>query len=321
MRRRLFGQALCAAGAMLAGCADAPVDAARPAPRDGDVAFVTPWRSVIGGFIAPVAPALGMQARPGTGMFVKLHGPTALALRGSEMLVADAASGRVWRADLSFNTLTPLPGAPVGPGTALLLGNDLSAWVLDAAARQVLRFARDGRLLQTWRTGSAAPAPVAIALLDAGATLLVGDATLATFTELRSGGALALPVLPQRANGERMGVDAIAAGRDGLFVLDRAVGAVHRVQRDGRLVETLGTGALAQPGTMVVDRHDRVFVLDAFGRSVTVLRSGAAPRVLQAAELGVQQIGGLAVDEGFLAVSDRLAGQVQIHTLAPEPRP
>lgn len=300
---------------LTAGCAsDPPPGAARPAIGGG---LASPWRSVGGGFIAPVVPALGVQARPGTGMYVKLVAPGALALRSQELLIAELMGGRLWRADVGFNTFTPVPAAPIGTQTTLMLGPDLSAWVLDPPSRHVLRFARDGRLLQTWRTDIAAPSPVAMALVDGGATLLVADATLGQWAELRSGGATALPVRARSDDSAPpVRVDALAAGRDSLFVLDARAGVVHRVRRDGRIVATLGAGPLAGAGALAVDRHERVFVLDGQGRQVTVLHGDAPPRVLTAHDLGVQVIGGLAVDDRHLAVSDRVAGQVQILLLA-----
>ena len=58
-----------------------------------------------------------------------------------------------------------------------------------------------------------------------------------------------------------------------------------------------------------------MFVVDAQDRSVKGLSPNAATLEFDAAQLQVQQIGGIAVDERFLAVSDRLVGQVVIHVL------
>lgn len=318
MQRRAL---LLAPLAGLAGCAGEPVMDAAPRPAG----FATPWRTVMGGFLAPTLPTAAMPGampRPGSGAFVRLQSPGAIALRGQELLVADLGSGRLWRADLGFNTLTPLAGTSASPLTALMFGADLSAWVLDAASRQVLRFARDGRLLQTWRTGTAAVSPAAIALADGGATLLVADPGLAQWAELRSGGALAQSVLPQHPGGARLlGVDALAVAGDEVVVLDRAAGAVHRVARDGRVLASLPWPAGVQAGALAADRFGRVFLLDAGGRHITVLQQGREARVLDAATLGAQQIGGLALDERHLAVSDRLTGQVLIVTLAAEAAP
>ncbi len=311
MRRRSLLLSTLPFAAGLKGCASSSGP-----PAAGDAASA-PVRSFIGGFLAPTLPTVplpGTLPRLGSGMFVKLQVPTALALRGFDMLVADLASSRLWRAELIMQTLTPVAGAPVGPGTVLLLGADRSAWVMDPPARQVLRFAADGRLIQTWRTGSSAP--VGVAVFDGGASLMVAESAWGQLSELRSGGALALSVLPRRGDGTRIGaVDALAAGREHLFLLDRAAGVVHRVRRDGEVIETLGAGVLGQPATLVVDRYDRAWVLDSQGRSVSVLATGQAPVQHTASDLGVQQIGGLAVDDRSLAVSDRLVGQVLIHPL------
>lgn len=299
-------------GLAAAGCADEPL---RPAAPRGDEPLLTPWRSVIGGFLAPPAPAFGLPAKPGGGAFVKWIAPGALALRGNDLLVADLGAGRLWRAELGAQTMSAIAGAPVGPGTALALGPDLSAWVLDLPARQLLRFARDGRLLQTLRTGPASPSGFALA--DGGASVLVADAGLAQWSELRPVGAVATTVLPRAGERRISGSDAIAAGRESVYLLDRSAARVHRVARDGRVLASLGEGVLQQPVALAVDRFERVFVVDAQGPALHVLNS-ATPASFDAAALRVQQIGGLAVDERTLAVADRLLGQVQLFSLRAE---
>jgi hypothetical protein len=301
------------AWALLGGCAAAPSPPAQPRTD----ALLTPWRTLQGGFLTPPTPGVGLPLRPGSGMFVKLIAPGPLALRGSDMLVADLAGNRLWRIDSLTNAMTAIAGAPVGPGTVLLLGPDLSAWVLDAPARQVLRFGRDGRLLQTFRA-SVAALPSGIALADGGNVLLQADGALGQWSELRSVGSVTVSLRPERDDGALLHVDAIAVGVANpheLFVLDRTAGAVHVVQRDGRVLRTLGQGELRQPQAMAVDRLDRVFVVESGLRSLRVLRAGAPSIEIGAEQLGVQQIGGIAIDDSLLAVSDRLAGQIVFHRL------
>jgi hypothetical protein len=236
--------------------------------------------------------------------------------------VADLASGRLWRADIGFNTLTPLAGATATPLTALMFGADLSAWVLDPPRARCCASAATAGCCRPGAPALAALPPSAIALADGGATLLVADPALAQWAELRSGGALAQNVLPRRADGTRLvGVDALAVAGEQIAVLDRSAGAVHRVDRDGTLRDSLPWPAGTQAGALAADRFGRFFLLDVAGRSITVLQLGREPRMLTAAALGAQQIGGLAVDERHLALSDRLAGQVQIVTLAGEGAP
>jgi len=113
---------------------------------------------------------------------------------------------------------------------------------------------------------------------------------------------------------------AVAAAREGLFVLDRNAGVVHQIRRDGSVIASLGQGELKQPAALVADRFDRVFVTEPFNRTVQVLQAGEPTQTLTAAQLGVQQISALAVDARLLAVADGLAGQVVIHTLREGPR-
>lgn len=306
--------------AWLAGCALAPADEGS-APAAGtstgeDLLF--PWRSINGGFLAPPGPVLGFPARPGTGMFVKLVAPTALALRGGDLLVVDSGAGRLWRLDLGLNTIAAIAGAPTAPGTATALGADLSAWVLDTAAAQVLRFARDGRLLQTFRAGAAASAPASLALVDGGVTLLLADRALPRWAELRGVGLIAVEIRPDgEGDGGPRNVDAIALFGDEVLVLDRLAAAVWRVQRDGRVRGRLGDGVLKQPTALAVDRQGRVFVVEAAGQALVALAPGEPPRRFEARELGVVQIGGIAVDERLLAVADRVGGTVVLHRIAP----
>ena len=323
-RRRTLLGAIGALGAALAGCATpdgAPADAAPAAPEP----LLGPGRTLTGGFIAPPALLPGQPARPGTGMFVKWLAPTAVALRGPDLLVLDSGAGRLWRADTFTNTVSGIAGAPTHPGVALALGPDGSAWVLDPLARQALRFGRDARLLQTFRIGVVLPSPVALALADGGLTLLLGDGMGAQWLEQRGSGTLAppvLPVLPAHADGRRIsGVDGLAlvpgggSGPDRLWVLDRLGGAVHQVQRDGRVLQTLGRGDLLQPSALAADRFGRVFVVDRDGQSLVCLQAGAAARHLAGPALGVRQIGALAIDDRELALADRLQGQVVLHRL------
>jgi hypothetical protein len=253
---------------------------------------------------------------------VRWTAPGALALRGADLLVADTGSGRLWRADAMGNQITAIAGAAVNRQTALALGPDLSAWVLDPATRQLLRFGRDGRLLQSQHLNAAAGAPRALALADGGLTLLLADGVGASWTELRGVGGVARTLAPERASGLRIsGVDALAAGADSVFVLDQLLAVVHQVSREGAVLQTLGRGELLQPVALALDRLQRCYVWDAQDGSVKRLQPGGALQRWSAADLGVTQIGGIAVDGLTLAVSDALAGSVVLHSFAHEAGP
>ncbi len=321
LQRRAFLAAAC-----LSGCATEPAN--EPVARPGQPQR---WRTLQGGFLAPALPGgLQMPPRPGVGlppmagngMFVRWNSPAGIALRGNDLLLADAGSGRLWRADAMGNQISAIQGAAVNRQTALALGPDLSAWVLDPATRQLLRFGRDGLLLQSQRLAAAAGAPVSLALADGGLTLLLADGVGASWTELRGVGGIARSIAPQREGGLRIsGVDALAAGIESVFVLDKLLAVVHQVSREGQVRHTLGLGDLKQPVALAIDRLERCYVLDAFDGSIVRLRGADTVQRWTAAELGVQQVGGLAVDGLTLAVSDPISGMVVLNTFAHEAGP
>ncbi|CAD5372305.1 NHL repeat containing protein [Rubrivivax sp. A210] len=320
MRRRSF-----LAASVLAGCASSPGGDRPAAERKAEPARLGRpqlWRTLQGGYLAPEPPQPGALPRLPGGAYVRWTRPGAIALRGVELLVADLGSGRLWRADLASQSMSGIAGAPLGPGTALALGSDLSAWVLDPVSRAVLRFGRDGRLLQTHRAGNINTSPVALALADGGLTLLLADGLGAQWSEQRGAGSLLRLVAPEADGGRRItGVDGLAMAKNGLFVLDRSAGAVHRVTREGRVLRSLGMGDLRQPVALAVDRLERVYVHDAFDNAVLRLREDGPAWRWSAAELGVQQIAGIAVDAMMLAVSDAVGAQVVVHSFMHDREP
>jgi hypothetical protein len=304
------------ASALLAACSAQPVAPAAPNAAPMGSALLSPSRTVLGGFQAAPSFGPGLPVRPGTGAFVRLRTPTAIALRGNDLLIVDSGAARVWRADLALNTLTAIAGAPATLNTMVALGPDFSAWVLDGASRQVLRFARDGKLLQTYRLANAVLSPVAFVLADSGATLLVADDVQHQWVEYRGPGGFATPVRPTRTDGNHiLGVDGLAVNADTVYVLDRSAAIVHVVRRSGQVLTRLGEGDLKQPTALAADRFGRVFVLDVQDRSVKRLSPSQPTQLFDAAQLGVQQIGGIAVDEQFLAIADRITGQIVIHVV------
>ncbi|MBL8343226.1 MAG: hypothetical protein JNL30_17300 [Rubrivivax sp.] len=320
-------------GTLLAGCAS-EAELAAPA-----AAGPRPWRTLLGGRVAPALPGIGLPTLPNAapnllpspGPFIRFTRPAAVALRGTDLLVADLAGARLWRAELASESLTAIPGAPVSPETALALGPDLSAWVLDARGRRVLRYARDGRLAHTLPLPLAVPTPAAFALTDGGATLLVADGASAQWFEQR--GSVPRFVQPQResvavgAGGSAAvvgSVDGLALTTDGrLQVLDRLSGQVHECTRDGRCLRSRGKGELLQPVALVLDRHGRVIVHDAHDNSLKRLADNDTGGVERwsAERLGVQRIGGIATDGALLAVSDAQGGRVVLLSLLHEGAP
>ena len=294
--------------AALAACSDLPPQATSAGALPG---MPSRGRALDGGFVAPGLPPAAPAAAGRTGMYVRWIAPVALALRGGDLLVLDGASGRLWRAELASGLITGVPVGPMPGGTALQLGIDLSAWVLDASARQVLHIGRDGRLRQTLNLPGRMLTPVAMALADDGLTLRLADGMGARWIELRAGGPPRERV-PTRADGAPLhSVDGFAPGPAGrLYVLDRLDALVHVTDDAGHVLLTLGHGELLQPVSIAADRLGRAYVHDAQDNSLKRLAPGQPAQRWSAASLGLQRIAGIAVDGLELAVADPLGGRV-----------
>lgn len=313
-RRALRATGAAALVVALAGCA-AAIEQARPQASSA-AGEPTPWRVVDGGFLAAPQPLAGVPARPGSGAYVRLVFPAAVALRDNELLIVDSGAGRVYRHDLALGTLVPIAGAPASVDTRVALGADLSAYVLDAGARRVLRFARDGRLLQTFRSESIAADPTALALAPDGVTLYVADRTLAQVVVFRTAGAIALPLVPRADEARVAGVRALAFGRRGVYLLDEHAGAVLLLAPDGALLARFGQGQLTAPSALAVDRGERVYVGETRTGTLKLFAGGALVRTLDARALRLQSIGALASDGDVLAITDPAAGAVALFRVA-----
>lgn len=312
--RAVCAVAAAATVAVLLGCA-AAIDAARPAPATSS-ALLMPWRVVDGGFLAVPRPLTGAPAQPGSGAYVRLVFPAAVALRDNELLVVDSGAARVYRHDLALGTLVPIAGAPASVDTRVALGADLSAYVLDAGARRVLRFARDGRLLQTFRSESVAADPIDLALAPDGVTLYVADRTLAQVVAFRAVGAIALPLVPRAGDARVAGIRALATGPRGVYLLDEHAGAVLLMAPDGTTLARFGQGQLTAPSSLAVDRSERVYVAEAQRGELKVFAGGALTQTFDARALRLRSIGALASDGDVLAIADPVAGAVALFRAA-----
>jgi hypothetical protein len=312
--------AVVALAALLGACIELTREnpVAEPPPRSSGNATLAQWRTITGGVLGGPSPQTGVPVRPGVGAFVRLVAPGAVAARGNDVLIVDTGAGRIYRYDIALDALITLAGAPATPQTRIAIGPDLSAYVLDTTARQVLRFARDGRLLQTFRT-DAALTPADFALGADNVSLQLIDRTSMQLALLTQVGASVLPLRPERPDGSLTGPPiAIAVGRAGTYLLDATNGVVDLVDRDGRVVRTFGKGELSLPVALAVDRFERVYVSEPAARSVKVFRDGALAQTLTAGALRVASIGGIGSGDGVLVVSDPENAQVALFMLGVE---
>lgn len=229
------------------------------------------------------------------GPFVSFMFPIAVAASVTDVFVADSVIGRIFRYDRAMETLSPLPGVGVGPGTRMQAGPDGSLYVLDAAGGEIRRYSRAGRQLQSLlpRLPTSRYSDFAIDPLTAGAYAV--DFLNRGIDEIHPLGRVAL----HKMNAEQSGP--LASDGRSLFIGDARCGCVVQWQ-DGRPVRRYGAGKLRLPKAIAVDGQ-HVYALDAFDRSVSLLYDGGAD-TMTPADLGLLAPESIAVSGGTLYVAD-----------------
>ncbi len=258
--------------------------------------------------------------RSGPAGFQRFIHPVAVAGRGPDSYIADIGSGTVYRFDASLNVMAALTGIRAQTGIQLHVGTDFSLYVLDQRGRRVLHYARSGQLLGRFSDNLNLGRPVDLALDEARGRVLVADAMykqLVAFHPLSG----ASYVIPLRAGSRAwvLGIAAIAIGTEEIFLSDPLCVCIVRVSPDGAVLGSFGQHDLRQPGPIAVDREQRVFVIDTFDGSLKVFLHGELIHDLQAAELGLQQINDVSINDGGIILSDGAGAGVKFMRVAALP--
>lgn len=279
--------------------------------------LLTPWTTLNGAFIAAVPDANSARVTPPqfSGYLTWLS-PTLVTARGNYVYVVDGARQQIFRYDLARQSMAPLADYVASAVTAIALAPDLSLYVADSQARQVLHFSVDGRLLQRFYNEFELARPVAAWRDEASGNLWVADSLYKHVVLFNSLGRV-LSVL--RSNQARS-IEAMVPGPDGLYLLDRLGRQVVVIGHDGTDRYTLGQGTLKMPGAIAVDRFNRVFVSDSFDNTLKVYEQGQLVSSIGGSAgtpASFNQITGLWIDQNMLYVVDRLNARIQTFHVAP----
>lgn len=294
------------------------VQSTAPSPRAAsEQRLLIPFLSLSGALIAPAADPTGTPSlASGLQGFQRFVHPVSVASAANDLYVADAGLGRVFRFDVTLNAMTPLPGVAAGDSTRVSVGPDLSLYVLDPPNRRVFRFARNGRLLGTFRDDAQLARPVDL-WVDPAGRVFVADGVFNHLVAFSPLGRASYTVLLQGDERKRvMSVAAMTGGKEGFHISDPACGCMARISPSGAVLATFGHQSIAQPGRMAADRYGRLFVADALDGSLKVFSDGQLIADIKAGELGLQRISDVHISEGSVALADDVGARVELMRLA-----
>lgn len=330
--------ASCAAMAIaLAACAQLPADSASPteetqpvqptaersnraAPAQEDV--LSPWQTITGGRLVSQLDANGFPVPGALQGYTALISPTALAVRGNDLYIADSGARKLYRYDYTLQAMSVVPdsnGYPLAvmPWTRMQVGVDQSLFVLKAENSTILHYTRGGRLLQTL-VDPLITARLAEFVVDEALGWIVASDKLNNRLVMLHMFGNASRVIDSTGR-EFVPLGALTLVGRALYALDTGCSCVVALDEEGRVLERIGQKVLIQPSALAVDRNGLIFVADSVDHALKVFRRGELVASYGTSLLGVTEISALAIDEGNLYVADGQGAKVlafRIHTPA-----
>jgi DNA-binding beta-propeller fold protein YncE len=293
-------------------------------PGDPDILEVT--ESITGG-AQSVTGITGEFARMiiGTGNTILFNRPVAVGGVRDQLFVVDAGNKAIYRYDLTTKALKTLGQAGaqfVGEPSGLHVKSDLSFYVCDPAAKQVLYFDAEGNFVRRFTDFANLARPVDVAVDEERGQVFVADGSyshIVVFSEF--GQALFAIGGRGKTPGKFTAITSLARLKSSLYVTDRLVGLPLQEldMATGTFRFALGQGQVVWPTSVVVDAKNRIFVTDRHDDSIKVFdevrlvaviggRGSAPGRFKEPLDMWMS-------DTGLLFVADHRNRRVQVFRL------
>lgn len=267
---------------------------------------------IIGGFTAPPSP---LHAQPGTGSFIKLRYPAALAASGPDLYVADIGQGILLRVDTITQSFTGLRKLPAQPGVHLETDRDGSVYVVRPDSPEVERIARDGRRVAILHARFEVLRPADLAVAPDG-KIWVSDMAGGVFA-FHPSGRIAEPLVgPGTGFGDASGAATLLAhSADGMIGFDPLCRCAIVYDRRGIPIGRFAENGLLDPIDLAVDQFDRTWILDRGDRTIKIFENQQLMHTITAHQLGFSEISGIAMDISRAYISDGPGGKIGVFSI------
>lgn len=287
--------------------------------------ILQPWTEITGAQAG--MPLRGLPAQmnsPHDTGYISLNRPTAMSAHRNDVYLLDAGLRRIFRYDSFQQTLTPFATTlSVEAGMSIYAAPDMSVYIADPAHGQVLHFNWNGKPLPPLVSRGNLARPVSVVVDGHNGRVLVGDGLFDRIVVFDSMGMTLSAFKPQHV----LSIAAMAAGPDGIYVVDRLAKQIVVLGWDGTFRYAFGADALSEPGAIAVSRDNLVFVSDNFDHTIRIYRGQSIKgnHLVLAGKIGgvgvasgsFNGIAGLAVTDEQLYVADSLNARVQIMLINP----
>jgi hypothetical protein len=287
--------------------------------------ILQPWTEITSAQAGTLPQGLSAQINSPRGTsYVALQRPTAMSADRNDIYLLDAGLRRIFRYNNSQQTLTPFATTlSVEAGMSIYAAPDMSVYVTDPAHAQVLHFNWMGTPLPPLVSRGNLGRPVSVVVDGHNGRVLVADGLINQIVVFDSLGRALSIFKPQQVHS----IAAMAAGPDGIYVVDRLAKRIVVLGWDGTFHYAFGTDAMSDPGAIAVSRDNLMFISDNFDHSIRIYRRPSTQfnNPVLADKIGgigvapgsFNGIGGLAVADDLLYVADSLNARVQIMLINP----
>jgi len=236
---------------------------------------------------------------------------SAIAASGDDLFFVDQGSGHLVQLSLSTMTADILTTLRIADSKGLYASNDGLVYVLDPFERTVVAIDTLYKETHRFSLASVMGSPADIAMVDAEQFLVVIDGLDGRMARVdKLGGVSQLQRSHSPSSSALMSVKAIAAGGNGVFVLDDTAGEVVGFDLAGQAVGLYATDELGHATALAADSCGRFFVSDDDDGSLFIgLSDMSLPGVrVSVEELAGTEISDLWTDDVFLYVATRADG-------------
>lgn len=247
--------------------------------------------------------------------FTRLFAVDAVAARGNDIFVADIGQRSIFHIDRAQRSISKFASLDGGLSTDLFFAVDFSLYVIDQRQRQVIQYARDGRVVAKYENSIDLSSPVAVVESEEMNRVLIADGLagkIAMFNRLGS----MFGIIGQNINIQHPAgnITDMVTENGFIYLLDKVAREVSVIDTEGRPLYSVGASILKQPVAIALDYCRRIFVADQFDNSIQVFNDDEHLTTFEnmRGRYRIEQLSDIWIADELLYVADGVSGSIKI---------
>lgn len=250
--------------------------------------------------------------------------PTAVAVRGDAIYVADAGHELLYRYDQVSGKLAALVDLKIfasGEVSDIYVTQDHFIFITDAAGHKVIAFDPKGSFIRTYENRLNLVDPVAVLVDEQTKNVFVADGEMDHVLLFNENGEL-LTAMGGRGTepGRFLNITTMTRGPEGYYIAERIGHHVQVLDQNGTYLYSFAQQGVVFPLAVAADANFRSYVADYLDNSIKVYERGRYITSIGKTGAGpgeFKRITDLWLDNDLLYVADSLNGRIQVMRVSP----